>query len=115
MTTPKSVLGVSAVCWVAFDYPTQVEASNGAALPGVCWVCWVCTRAHACAHNCATTVKAASRQQKKPYARTQKPNTPNTLNTDALKVLICKGFKCVGFVLGWAFCVGLMQKPEVAQ
>lgn len=37
------------------------------------------------------------------YARTEKPNKPNTLNTDALKVLICKGFKCVGFVLGSVF------------
>lgn len=109
MTTPKSVLGVSGVCWVAFAYPTQVEASNGAALPGVCWVCWVCTRAHACAFNRAITDGEALTQRKNPYARTEKPNTPNTLNTDSLKVLIYKGFKCVGFVLGWAFCVGLLR------
>ena len=98
MRTIKSVLGVLGMCWVDFANPTQVEASNGAALRGVCWVCWVWRRARACALNIHHQ-KAASFFS---YARTEKPNTPNTLNTEALKALICKGFRCVGFVLGMA-------------
>ncbi|MEF9673272.1 hypothetical protein QNM99_17915 [Pseudomonas sp. PCH446] len=34
------------------------------------------------------------------YARTDKPNKPNTLNTTLIKILILKGFICVGFVSG---------------
>ena len=37
------------------------------------------------------------------YASTEKPNKPNTLNTNTFNALFLKGFKCVGFVLGWAF------------
>jgi hypothetical protein len=109
MTLPKSVLGCAGLCWVAFGNPAQVEAFNGGPLRGLCWVCWVCTRAHACAFKRATTDGETLTQRKILYARTQKPNTPNTLNTDSLKVLIYKDFKCVGFVLGWAFCVGLLR------
>lgn len=109
MNLPKSVLGCAGLCWVGFGNPAQFEAVNGGPLRGVCWVCWVCTRAHACAFNRAITDGEALTQRKNPYARTEKPNTPNTLNTDSLKVLIYKGFKCVGFVLGWAFCVGLLR------
>lgn len=115
MNTPKSVLGCAGLCWVGFGNPTQVEASYSGALRGVCWVCWVCTRAHACALQRATTDKTATQAEKNLYARAKKPNTPNTLNTCALKVLICKGFKCVGFVLGWAFCVGLLVLAGVGQ
>jgi hypothetical protein len=39
------------------------------------------------------------------YARTVKPNTPNTPKTFDLKLLNLKGFRCVGFVLGMAFFV----------
>ena len=115
MNTPKSVLGVLPVCWVGFANPTQVEASNGGALRAVCWVCWVCTcaRAYACIRRGAE--QTATAHVKTLYARTVKPSTPNTLNTDALKVLIYKGFKCVGFVLGWAFCVGLLVLVGVGQ
>jgi hypothetical protein len=109
MTLPKSVLGCAGLCWVGFANPTQVKGSNGGAFRGVCWVCWVCTRAHACALHRATTDKTATQEEKNLYARAEKPNTPNTLNTDSLKMLIYKGFKCVGFVLGWAFCVGLLR------
>lgn len=38
--------------------------------------------------------------KKKTYARTQKPNKPNTLNTTTNKALNLLGFSCVGFVLG---------------
>lgn len=96
MRTIKSVLGVLGMCWVDFANPTQIEASNGGALRGVCWVCWVWRRARACALNI--------HQQKQgmffSYARTEKPNTLNTPSTKGLKALIYKGFKCVGFVLG---------------
>lgn len=98
MRTNKSVLGVLGMCWVDFANPTQVEASNGAALRGVCWVCWVWRRARACALNIDQQKGACFFS----YARPEKPNTPNTLNTEALKTLICKGFRCVGFVLGMA-------------
>lgn len=98
MRTIKSVLGVLGMCWVDFANPTQNEASNGADLRGVCWVCWVWRRARACALN----IHRQNGGLFFSYARTEKPNTPNTLNTECLKALICKGFKCVGFVLGMA-------------
>lgn len=76
----------------------------------VCAVCVGCVGfgvAHA--HACALLQKlnGADEARKNRYARTEKPNKPNTLNTVALKALIYKGFECVGFVLGWRFCVGL--------
>jgi len=108
MNAAKSVLGCAGLCWVGFANPTQVQAVNGGALLGVCWVCWVCTRAHACACICEGTEETTAQRIKKLYARTEKPNTPNTPNADILKMLIYKGFKCVGFVLGWPFCVGLL-------
>lgn len=98
MRTNKSVLGVLGMCWVDFANPTHTEASNGAALRGVCWVCWVWRRARACALN----IKQHKGASFFSYARTDKPNTPNTPTTKALKALICKGFKCVGFVSGMA-------------
>lgn len=99
MTTAKSVLGVLGMCWVGFGNPTQVEASNGAALRAVCWVCWVLHRACACVMFLVGLLAAVFFF----YASTEKPNKPNTLNTNTFNALFLKGFKCVGFVLGWAF------------
>ncbi|WP_143492084.1 hypothetical protein [Pseudomonas sp. B28(2017)] len=101
MTTPKSVLGVSGVCRVGFGYPTQIEAFNYAGLRVLCWVCWVWRRVRAC----VVFFAVKTMDGKFSYARSEKPNKPNTLNTMLLKVLILKGFSCVGFVLGCGFCV----------
>jgi len=101
MSAPKSVLGVSGVCWVGFLYPTQVLGLKFAGLRALCRVCWVWRRVRACVtlFRRRTTVSFFS------YARTDKPNKPNTLNTTLLKVLIYKRFICVGFVLGSGFFV----------
>lgn len=107
MTALKSVLGCVGLCRVGFANPTQFEASNGAALRAVCRVCWVWGRARAYACVLFRHISLPGDDAKKGYARAEKPNKPNTPNTVALKALIYKGFKCVGFVLGWAFCVGL--------
>ena len=100
MSPTKSVLGVSGVCWVGFRYPTQFQAFYFAAFRLVCWVCWVCRRARAWA-----TLFESMAARFFSYARTVKPNTPNTLNTFDLKLLNLKVFRCVGFVLGMAFFV----------
>lgn len=99
MTTAKSVLGVLGMCWVGFGNPTQVEASNDAPLRAVCWVCWVWHRACACVMFLVGLLASVFFF----YASTEKPNKPNTLNTNTFNALFLKGFKCVGFVLGWAF------------
>jgi hypothetical protein len=39
------------------------------------------------------------------YAKTNKPNKPNTLNSSSIKALDLKGFICVGFVSGCGFSV----------
>lgn len=104
MTAPISVLGCVGLCRVGFSNPTQAEAARGAGLRALCGVCWVLRRARACV---AVSLVPSDGDANIPYARTEKPNKPNTLNTDALKALICKGFSCVGFVLGWPVCVGL--------
>jgi hypothetical protein len=100
MSPTKSVLGVLGVCWVGFRYPTQFEAFYFAAFRLVCWVCWVWRRARAWA-----TLFESMAARFFSYARTVKPNTPNTLNTFDLRLLNLKGFSCVGFVLGMAFFV----------
>lgn len=102
MRTSKSVLGVLGMCWVDFANPTHIEASNGAGCSGVCRVCWVWRRARACALNIQQVKGAALGAEFFSYARHEKPNTPNTLNTEGFKALICKGFECVWFVLGRA-------------
>ena len=107
MSALKSVLGCVGLCWVGFENPTQVRASNGAPLRVLCGVCWVWGRACAYACDYARQLSGRDDERKRGYARAEKPNKPNTLNTVALKALISKGFKCVGFVLGWGFCVGL--------
>ena len=101
MTTSKSVLGVSGVCWVDFSYPTQIGAFIFGGLRALCWVCWVSLRVRAC-------VTLDSRFLMANYflhARTEIPNKPNTLNTIRLNLLILKGFVCVEFVSGWVFFV----------
>ena len=100
MSPIKSVLGVSGVCWVGFRYPTQFQAFYFAAFRLVCWVCWVWRRARAWA-----TLFESTASRFFSYARTVKPNTPNTLNTFDLRLLNLKGFRCVGFVLSVAFFV----------
>ena len=100
MNPTKSVLGVLGVCWVGFRYPTQFQAFYFAAFRLVCWVCWVWLRARAWA-----TLFESMAARFFSYARTVKPNTPNTLNTFDLKILILKGFVCVGFVSGYVFFV----------
>jgi hypothetical protein len=104
MTTTVSVLGCVGLCRVGYLNPTQAEAAPGAGLRALCGVCWVWLRARACV---AVSLVSSDDDDNIRYARTEKPNKPDTLNTDALKTLICKGFSCVGFVLGWLFCVGL--------
>lgn len=101
MSTPKSVLGVSGVCRVGFWYPAQFQAFICAAFRLLCWVCWVCRRARA-----YVTLNAPKRRAGFfSYARNNKPNKPNTLNSKLIKVLILKGFICVGFVSGCGFSV----------
>lgn len=101
MTTAKSVLGVWGVCWVDFRYPTQIGAIFFGGLPALCRVCWVSLRVRAC-------VTLDSRFPMAIYflhARAEIPNKPNTLDTIRLKLLILKGFVCVGFVSGHVFFV----------
>lgn len=95
MTTSKSVLGVSGVCWVDFGYPTQGGTFYFGCLRALCRVCWVALRVRA-------GVTLDVRFLMADYffhARTGIPNKPNTLDTTRLKLLIYKGFICVGFVL----------------
>lgn len=101
MTSTKSVLGVSCVCWVDFRYPTQIGVFYFGGLRALCRVCWVSLRVRAC----VTLVGRFLMVDYFLYARTETPNKPNTLNTIRLKLLILKGFVCVGFVSGWVFFV----------
>ena len=106
MKSPSFVLGVLSVCRVNSGNPTQLQASKFKGSREVCWVCWVYARARACA-RIFRTLGCPYSTRKKLYARTVKPNTPNTLNTFDLKLLNLKGFRCVGFVLGmWFFVLG---------
>ncbi|MNV18387.1 hypothetical protein D3C71_1092090 [compost metagenome] len=101
MSASKSVLGVSGVCWVGFSNPTQFLALNYAGFRRLCGVCWVWRRVRACMTLFEWQTKAVIFS----YARTDKPNKPNTLNSELINVLILKRFICVGFVLGRAFFV----------
>lgn len=101
MTTSKSVLGVSGVCWVDFRSPTQIGAVFFGGLRTLCGVCWVSLRVRVC-------VTLDVRFLMVDYflnARTEIPNKPNTLNTIHLKLLIYMVFSCVGFVLSSFFFV----------
>jgi len=101
MTTPKSVLGVSGVCRVGLGYPTQFQSSVFVGFRRVCWLCWFLRRVRAC----VTLFSPKAMVVNFSYARTEKPNKPNTLNSKFVRVLILKGFICVGFVLGSGFSV----------
>ena len=96
MTTPKSVLGLLGVCRVDFGYPTQFQAFICAGFRRLCGVCWVRLRVRAC----VTLISPKAMAVYFSYARTAKPNKPNTPNSKLIRVLILKGFICVGFVLG---------------
>ena len=104
MNSQGFVSGVLGVCWVTFGNSTQVRANKFKGCRALCWVCWVYTRARVCTHI-FLALRCSHGNRKNLYARTEKPNKPNTLNTDRLKVLILKGFICVGFVLGCGFFV----------
>lgn len=104
MKSPSIVLGVLSVCRVSFGNPTQIRVSKFKGCRQVCWVCWVYARARAYA-RISLNLSCSRSHRKKLYARTEKPNKPNTLNTNRLKALILKGFICVGFVLGCGFFV----------
>ena len=101
MTIFKSVLGVLSVCRVDFEYPTQFEYPNYLTSRVSCGVCWVFCRARACMTFFATN----STEGIFSYAKTDKPNKPNTLNSSLIEVLNLKGFICVGFVSGCSFFV----------
>lgn len=100
MSSPKSVLGVSGVCWVGFSNPTQFQALNYTGFCLLCGVCWVC-RARACMTLFEQQIEGVIFS----YARIDKPNQPNTLNSKLIRILISKRFICAGFVLGRVFFV----------
>ena len=109
MTTPKSVSGVLGVCRVGFGYLTQFRAFYFAALRLLCWVCWVCRRARAY----VTLIALERRSIFFSYARTYKPNKPNTPNSKLINILILKEFICVGSVLGLViFVLGSFFRGE---
>lgn len=109
MTAPKSVLGVSGVCRVGFRYSTQFQTFIHAAFRLLCWVCWVCLRARAY----VTLIALKRRLIFFSYARTYKPNKPNTVNSKLIKILISKDFICVGSVLGLViFVLGSFFRGE---
>lgn len=99
MSTPVCVSGVLGWCWVRSGNPTQAQALCWGGPGGPCRVCWVHAGAGVCAGKPFTEAMDAVFFL---YARTETPNKPNTPNTDDLNALIYIGFKCVGFVLGWA-------------
>lgn len=100
MSAPKCVLGVSGMCRVCFANPTQLQPRNGAGLRGaVLGVLGLRARTRAYALF-SHRLNAQPLSLKDGYARTEKPNTPNTLNTASSNVLICKAFECVRCVLG---------------
>ena len=101
MNTPKSVSGVLGMCRVGFGYPTRIQALSYAGSRLVCGVCWVLRRVRACVKLLALETEARIFS----YARAEKPDKPNTLNSKLVMVLILKGFVCVGFVLGYGFFV----------
>lgn len=97
---PKApVLGVLGLCWVGLRNPTQFEPPNFKAFrTSVLGVLGLRTRTRA-----REIFLSAQRLYKKTYARTKKPNKPNTLNTPIDKTLNLLSFNCVGFVLGCGF------------
>lgn len=98
MSTSKSVLGVSGVCWVDMSNLTQAKCRVYMALRGsVSGVLGLRARA-----RMSVVFLSLLDGLNFFHARTEKPNKPNTLNTNILKALNLKDCSCVGFVLGWA-------------
>ncbi|WPO31285.1 hypothetical protein REH59_06440 [Pseudomonas sp. BO3-4] len=91
------VLGVLGLCWVCLSNPTRVEPPKFKASRALV-LSVLGLRARARAGDLFLMLRRAN---KKTYARTQKPNKPNTLNTPTDKALNLLVFICVGFVLGW--------------
>jgi hypothetical protein len=97
MTTSVSVLGVLGWCWVGFGKPTQAQAPYSVAWRAcVLGVLGLRTRARRRAFFNGDSERVIIS-----YAMLDKPNTPNTLNTDISNPLNLLGFICVGSVLGW--------------
>lgn len=97
MIPRASVLGVLGLCWVDLSNPTRVEPPKfKASRAPVLGVLGLRARARAGAF-----FLIPQQVDKKTYARTQKPNKPNTLNTPVNNSLNSLVFICVGFVLGW--------------
>ena len=96
MKPRATVLGVLGLCWVGLSNPTRIEPpkfkASRAPVLGVLGL-----RARARAGELFLTPQQI---KKKTYARTQKPNKPNTLNTPTSKALNLLVFICVGFVSG---------------
>lgn len=101
MTSSISVLGVSGVCRVEKEDPTQFQPLYCVGLRLSCGVCWVSHHTRACMTLFESTVTGRIFS----YAKTDKPNKPNTPNSSLIKVLNLKGFTCVGFVSGIGFSV----------
>ena len=87
------------LCWVGLSNPTHLEAPNfKASRTPVLSV--LGSRARARVREIFFSIQSP---YKKTYARTKKPNKPNTLNTPIYKALNLLSFNCVGFVLGCCF------------
>lgn len=96
MNTSICVLGVLGLCRVGLVYPTQSDCPKSLACTGgVLGVLGLSTHARV-----RVIFWNAINEEKKLYARTNKPNKPNTLNTHSANQLILLGFACVGFVSG---------------
>jgi hypothetical protein len=90
------VLGVLGLCWVGLSNPTRIEPPKfKTSRAPVLGVLGLRTRARA-----GELFLMPQQIKKKSYAKTQKPNKPNTLNTLIYKALNLLSFICVGFVLG---------------
>lgn len=97
MTTSICVLGVLGLCRVGLVYPTQLDCPKSVACAGgVLGVLGLSTHARVRVIFCT-----AINEEKKLYARSNKLNKPNTLNTPSSNQLILLGFICVGFVSGF--------------
>jgi len=99
---------------VGFGFATQHSAEQATA--GLCGVCAGCVGFDARAGvHAPIRLDVSKAVLFFSYARAEKPNKPNTPDTNALKALICKGFECVGFVLGWAFVCRVGFAGEVGR
>lgn len=98
MSTAASVLGVLGLCWVGFDRSPQGKVPKSVGCrASVLGVLGLRTRAR----MRVSFHQANIGHEKNPYARAEKPNTPNTPYTVSVKPLNLLSFECVGFVLGW--------------